>query len=200
VLGLTVAHQAGYTVQADVINRGIAYLRSQLRTIKSLEQPYLLNRQAFILYVLARAGESDVSRTVALYDQRQNMALYARAFLAHTLYLIDNGDPRISTILSDINNAAILSATGTHWEESVADSYNWNTDTRTTAIVLSVVSQIDPQNPLNANAVRWLMSNRTDGQLGGNPGNRLDADGSHPLDGSQRRTASQLPVCRRPER
>ncbi len=62
---------------------------------------------------------------------------------------------------------AVVSATGAHWEEKETDRWNWNTDTRTTAIVLSALSQIDPGNPLNANAVRWLMSNRTDGHWRG---------------------------------
>ena len=55
-----------------------------------------MNRQAFILYVLARAGQPDVSNSVQLYDQRQRMAYYARAYLAQTLYLIDSEDTRIA--------------------------------------------------------------------------------------------------------
>jgi uncharacterized protein YfaS (alpha-2-macroglobulin family) len=128
-----------------------------------LTEPELVHRQAFILYVLARAGQPDVSSTVQLYDQRQRMAYYARAYLAQTLFIIDPSDSRIQTILSDLNSVAILSASGTHWEEAQFDRLNWNTDTRTTAIVLSALSLIDPGNPINANAVRWLMSNRSDG-------------------------------------
>jgi hypothetical protein len=100
---------------------------------------------------------------VKLYDLRENMAIYGRAFLAQTLYLIDSDDPRIQTLLSDFTNAAILSSTGTHWEEGEDDYWNWNTDTRTTAIILGAMSKLDKKNPLNANAARWLMSNRTDG-------------------------------------
>ncbi len=44
-----------------------------------------------------------------------------------------------------------------------ADYWNWNTDTRTTAIVLNAFVQIDPQNPITANAVRWLMAHRAGG-------------------------------------
>jgi hypothetical protein len=91
------------------------------------------------------------------------MALYARAFLAQTFHIADPEDARIQTLLSDLASAAILSATGSHWEEKSSDRFNWNTDTRTTAIVLSTLSQLDAQNPLNANAVRWLMSHRQDG-------------------------------------
>lgn len=166
-LGLALTRDAGYEINGDVFSRGLGYVRSQLHSVKSLTEPYMLNLQAFQLYVLARAGEPDVSSTVQLYNVRQGLAIYARALLAHTLYIIDAGDSRIQTLVSDFNNAAILSATGTHWEEDVVDYMNWNTDTRTTAIVLSALSYIDPKNPLNANAVRWLMSSRTGGHWNG---------------------------------
>ncbi len=163
-LGLIEAQEAGYAVDASVLQRGEDYLRNHLQTFSGLSEPYKLNRQAFVLYVLARGGQNVSSWANQLYDQRQVMALYAHAYLLQTLYLLDSGDPRIATLLSDINTAAIVSATGTHWEEATRDYWNWNTDTRTTAIVLAAVSQIDPENLLNANAVRWLMSNRTDGR------------------------------------
>jgi len=167
VLGLVEALEAGYKVSESVIEGGKNFLRTQLTPIKGLTETESLNRQAFFLYVLARSGEPDVSSTVQIYQQRQNIALYARAFLAHTLYWIDPGDPRLDTLLSDLSSAAILSSTGAHWEEDQHDRYNWNTDTRTTAIILSALIQIDPINPLNANAVRWLMSHRTNGRWRG---------------------------------
>jgi hypothetical protein len=164
VLALSESIDAGYSVDDNVYADGIKFLRGQINSLRSRDEPYKLNRQAFLLYVLARADRlSEVSKAVQLYEQRANLALYAKAYLAHTLYLIDPQDTRIQTLLSDFNTAAILSATGTHWEEETRDYWNWNTDTRTTAIVLSAVSVIDPENPLNANAVRWLMSHRTDG-------------------------------------
>lgn len=166
-LGLIEANQAGYTVNESVIERGLNYLRLQVEPLVGLKDPYKVNRQAFILYVLARGGKPDVSSAVQLFDQRQRMAVYSQAFLAQTLWLMDPSDERIKTLLADFNSQAILSATGSHWEEKQVDRWNWNTDTRTTAIVLSALSQIDPQNPLNANAVRWLMSSRTGGHWQG---------------------------------
>jgi hypothetical protein len=60
-------------------------------------------------------------------------------------------------------DAVALSAAGAHWQEKERDYWNWNSDTRSTAIVLNAFTQIDPENPLTANAVRWLMSNRKNG-------------------------------------
>jgi uncharacterized protein YfaS (alpha-2-macroglobulin family) len=63
----------------------------------------------------------------------------------------------LDTLLSDINNAAILSATGAHWEEASYDWWAMNTDTRSTAIVLDTLAKLDPANELIPNIVRWLM-------------------------------------------
>jgi uncharacterized protein YfaS (alpha-2-macroglobulin family) len=167
VLGLLEAEEAGYTVNQSVLARGIEYLWDHVDYIDRFESSWVLNRQAFLLYVLARADMPNVSASVQLFEQRQNMALYARAFLARTFYIIDETDPRVQTLLSDFASLAINSATGSHWEEEVQDYYNWNTDTRTTAIVLSTLSLLDTNNPLNANAVRWLMSHRTNGHWRG---------------------------------
>jgi hypothetical protein len=43
------------------------------------------------------------------------------------------------------------------------DYWNWNTDLRTTAIVLDTFVKIDPDNTVTANAVRWLMAHRNSG-------------------------------------
>jgi hypothetical protein len=99
-----------------------------------------------------------------LYERRTSLDLYARGFLAQALLLTDGEDPRLETLASDFINQAILSATGASWEEAERDYWNWNTDTRTTAIVLGTMVKLDPDNPLVANAVRWLMAHRTDGR------------------------------------
>ncbi|RPH57504.1 MAG: hypothetical protein EHM81_11485 [Chloroflexi bacterium] len=83
--------------------------------------------------------------------------------MAQALYILDPADKRIATLMSDLGSAAIPSAAGTHWEEKTRDYWNWNTDLRTTAIVLDTFIRIDPNNLLAANAVRWLMAHRDAG-------------------------------------
>ncbi|NIU62327.1 MAG: hypothetical protein GWN66_14920, partial [Pseudomonas stutzeri] len=58
--------------------------------------------------------------------------------------------------MSDLNNAAILSATGAHWEETDYDWWAMNTDTRSTAVILDTLARLDPGNELIPNVVRWL--------------------------------------------
>lgn len=159
VLGLQEAQSAGYMISADVFTRAIDFLKNNLPALDANDSQWQYNREAFIIYVLARANQYPA--TGFIYDHRSSLSLYGKAYLAQALYDIDPKDKRIPTLMSDLNSAAVLSAAGAHWEEGYTDYWNWNTDLRTTAIVLGAYVRIDPQNPLTANAVRWLMSSRT---------------------------------------
>ena len=60
------------------------------------------NRQAFILYVIAEAGQPDAGRTSVLFESREKLGHYGRAYLALTFHLIDPSErARIETLLSD---------------------------------------------------------------------------------------------------
>ncbi|MFZ2360935.1 MAG: Ig-like domain-containing protein [Anaerolineae bacterium] len=165
--GLVQAKNAGFAVDSAALERAIGYVQRQLRPVDALEG-YELNQQAFMLYVLAEAGEGDVGRTTALYEVRERLANYGKALLALSFALLDDptSDQRTKTLLDDLNAAAIVSATGAHWEEEGVDWWTMNSDLRSTAMVLDVMARIDPANALAPNVVRWLMSTRTDGRWG----------------------------------
>jgi uncharacterized protein YfaS (alpha-2-macroglobulin family) len=170
VFALVRARDAGFDVRGDVIERGLDYLQGTLVTSRELQSYREANRQAFVLYVMAEAGQARRASeyTGDLFSRRDKLDHYGRAFLAMTLDLIDDqggrgGDDRIATLLSDLQNAAILSATGAHWEEANYDWWAMNTDTRSTAVILDALAQLDPDNALIPNVVRWLMIARRDG-------------------------------------
>ncbi|MCB8921737.1 MAG: Ig-like domain-containing protein [Ardenticatenaceae bacterium] len=164
VQALVEARAAGYDVDNGVITRGTRYLRTNLPNVDELNGRYKNNRQAYLLYVLARAGELAPGEISRLYQIRENLDLYARAYLAQAIMLMDDADPRLETIAADFISTAIFSATGTHWEEAQRDYWNWNTDTRTTSIVLDTMIKLQPDNPVVVNAVRWLMDSRVNGR------------------------------------
>jgi alpha-2-macroglobulin len=160
LFGLVKAQKAGFAVNASVITNAKSYLNDQLVQPTSVDttENWRLNRQAFILLALAEAGQANTSAAVELFDAREQLDTYARAYLALALHVLDASDTtRTTTLLSDINNAAIVSATGAHWEEQTADWRNMNTDTRSTAIVLDALVTLDAGNSLIPNVVRWLM-------------------------------------------
>lgn len=163
LIGLAEARDYGFTVDDGVITRAQDFLRTTF-IVPALNQPtWRLNRQAFILYALARSGAPDVARTVTLYDDgRARLSYYAKGFLALTLNRIDPSDAsRTDVLMSDLVNGVVISATGAHWEEEERDYWNWNTDTRTTAIVLDALIKLSPESDLIPNVVRWLMVART---------------------------------------
>src|SRR5690606_8686812 len=142
-------------------NRARDYLRTTFIVPGPDRATWELNRQVFTLYALARSGSPDVARTATMFEHRDRLDYYAKAFLALTFDLIDPSDTsRTDTLVSDLVNGAVVSATGTHWEEETADIRNWNTDTRTTAIVLDALVRLRPDSDLLPNVVRWLMTAR----------------------------------------
>jgi len=165
VLAMEQAREAGFEVRDGVIARGLEYLRGQVVRARELKSYREANRQAFILYVMAEAGDIGYASeyTGDLFDNREKLSHYGRAFLALTLDMINAEDRRIPTLLSDLNNAAILSATGAHWEEKNYDWWAMNTDTRSTAIILDTLARLDSGNELIPNVVRWLMVARKEG-------------------------------------
>lgn len=163
VQGLVAAQAAGYPVDAGRLANAVGYLQGQLQPVDTLRTHSERNRQTYVLYVLTTSGQPDASRTVQMFEARDGVDLWARALLAQTLWMIDNHDPRLETLKSDLVNAAVLSATGVHWEESQRDYSNWNTDTRTTAIVLDTFAQLWPDSELLPGITRWLMANRRGG-------------------------------------
>ncbi len=163
IQGMVVAQDAGINVEQRVLNEGLSFLRRNLRSMDVLDDVHERDRQAYLLYVMAKAGQPDASRTVQLYEAREGLQHWAKALLAQTLWTIDPNDARLADIQSDLMNSAILSATGAHWEEPQPDYWNWNTDTRSTAIILDTFALLWPTNDIAPNIVRWLMVARQGG-------------------------------------
>ncbi|HEY1015815.1 MAG TPA: alpha-2-macroglobulin family protein, partial [Herpetosiphonaceae bacterium] len=165
VYGLIRARDSGWTVDETMLARGMDYLATQLADTASLDTPGEANRQAWLLYVLAEGGVPQQARQAELFEVRERLASYARALLALSLAKAGAApdSSQIKALLADLNNGAIASATGAHWEEDGYDRWSMNTDTRSTAIILMALARLDPQNQLNPNVVRWLMVARQDG-------------------------------------
>ena len=170
LFGLISARNAEYTVEDKVLADGARYLSRQLKSSGQLKGE-ALNLQAFIVYVLDEYAhlvgtEQPLAATQALFEERERLAHYAQAYLALTLHnQADVADTagQAQSLLDRLVGQTISSATGAHWEEAATDWLTMNTDTRSTAVVLSALTAIQPDHPLGPNVVRWLMSVRRDG-------------------------------------
>lgn len=159
LLALISASEAGYTVDPEILLNAISYLQANIDPVGSTRAQ--LNRQAFLLYALAQAGVPDVARMSNLIDggSLERIDLYARGLL---LMSLPPGDTARRALLRDnLLGAVVLTANGAHWEERERDRFNWNSDTRTTAIILRALLAHEPANDLLPNVVRWLMVART---------------------------------------
>jgi len=160
VLGLIEARAADLTLPPGMLDNATRYLLGVAQPVSQTTDLYTLNREAFVQYVLARNNAANVQILDSLFTQREKMSLFARAFLAEAYAQVHGDQGKINTLLSDLSSAAILSGTGAHWEESTRDWFSWDSDVRTTAIVLKALVDLSPnptQNPLIPNIVRWLM-------------------------------------------
>src|SRR5439155_5915256 len=145
LLGLVEARAADLPVDLDMIVRAMAYVQSTVVPVNDSTPPYVMNRLSFTLYVLAKANSANVSLMDNLFTRREKMNLFARAFLVQSYNLIRGDTNKTNTLLSDLQTAAIVSVTGTHWEEKYRDWWNWDSDTRTTAIVLQDLVELTPK-------------------------------------------------------
>ncbi|MBN1315509.1 MAG: Ig-like domain-containing protein, partial [Anaerolineales bacterium] len=160
LFALTRTNEVGYEVKPGVTYDAAEYLTRQLVEPRKLNSYREANQQAWLLFVLSDSGLDQASSLGKLYERREKLSHYGRAFLAMAL---GKDDHRVQTLLSDLNNAAILSATGAHWEENEYDWWAMNTDTRSTAVILDALTRLDPENEFIPNIVRWLMIARQDG-------------------------------------
>jgi uncharacterized protein YfaS (alpha-2-macroglobulin family) len=157
--------EADILVRPEVLDRATRHLESTLVSQEDLGTFREANRQAWALFVLSLAGRDDPAGLYAdqLFDHRAKLSHYGKAFLAMALDRLGRPRTKIDTLLSDLVNESIQSATGMHWEEANYDGWAMNTDTRSTAVILDAFVALDPKNALLPNVVRWLMVARKSG-------------------------------------
>lgn len=162
--GMAEARDAGFVVDAQSLDRAAEYLVNWLDQTRPVTQDHWDTRAA-ALYALAEAGQGDLGRTVALFEARNRLSLFAKAYLGMTLHLLEPDEPaRLGALENELLDAALMSATGMHWQEPQPSPWQMSTDTRTTAMVLRALLWMNPEQPLLPQAVRWLTMARSSGR------------------------------------
>ncbi len=159
---LLMAQSAGYAVDGNVINGAVQYLQSNLTNAVQL-QPEDVNLQAYLLYVLAEAGTDVTAQLDALFAEQRALLLPSAQAMMVLAYERNGATGNNSdALLSDLNNGAVVSATGAHWETDIPTVYGGlSHDIYETAVVINTLAQMEPNNPNLPPAVRWLMNART---------------------------------------
>lgn len=165
VQGLLEARKAGSGIDEQMLKRGLDYLKGALdgTALRVRPDSWQTNTRAYVLYVLAQAGQADRGRTIALFDEHQQLDIYGRAYLLMTLKTLTGEDERMRVLVGELMSTAVLHPTSAHWQEGTTDYWTMSTDTRSTALALQALVQADPENFLIPNAVRHLMGLREHG-------------------------------------
>jgi hypothetical protein len=122
VFGLAKARQADFTVDEQVLSAATNFLQRTLKSPASLKD-WELNQQAFTLYALAEAGVKEPNRAGALFEQRERLGHYAKAYLAMALDLIGDENTFLATeTIREASNAALRAATAWPAESSTASA------------------------------------------------------------------------------
>ena len=132
--------------------------------------------QAFAVKVLVEGGRNQDSNITRVYGYRDRMPVFAIAHLHDAL--IAKGEAsgaRVADLRRRMSNA-ILPESGSAHVEELADPYLlwfWNSNIRSTAIVLNSVVKGGVADAPMRQLVRWMMAARKDGRWGNTQENAL---------------------------
>ncbi|HKB78499.1 MAG TPA: MG2 domain-containing protein [Thermoanaerobaculia bacterium] len=159
------AQKLQYDVSPDVLKHAYTYLDAQMKQPQPEDEgwwPSYTAWQAFAVKVLQEGGWNEDSNINRLYGYVDRMPVFAIAFLA------DADAQHRAELLRRIDNAILPEGSSAHVEE-LTDPYLlwfWNSNVRTTAIVLDTLVRLTDDEDTAAKVVRWLMQVRRKGRWG----------------------------------
>ncbi len=164
---LTLSKNAGYSVDADVVDRARAYLESALHATEQTGDVADPATRAYILYVLSEDGTTDIALLNNMMKQKDLLPIYARAYLAMAFEKARTNAAKKNAklLLADLVSHAQMDARGAEFQEraSANGGISMNTNDRTTAIALEALLRIDPSHPLVPKVMRGLLASRRNG-------------------------------------
>ncbi len=163
---LIMAERAGFEVSTEVLDAAANYITGLVAPATTLSETWEINRQAYYLYILAEHGNAETATFAdeLFSEHRDLLNPYAKAYLVMVYDLTGNTDSSpAQSLIADLNDTANLTAAGAHWENIEQDWNNLSSDISGTAISLSAMLRVEPDNLILPNVVRWLMVARTAG-------------------------------------
>jgi len=168
------AERAGYQIDKNVYNQSLQYLKNYLsqKPDPNEDEDYRLNTRAYLLFVLVEAGQGDLGLVNNLYGQKDKLRLISKANLLMALQDLSKDKAsekavaeKIAALKKDLENAAKQTPRGVSYEEATLNYSLFDTNTRTTAVVMKALNRIDPNNPLIPKILEGLLRERKDGHF-----------------------------------
>jgi uncharacterized protein YfaS (alpha-2-macroglobulin family) len=166
------ARDLNYAVDREMLERAYGYLERELAAEPPQNAawwPSYLAWQAFAVKVLADGGRNQDSNITRLYASRDRMPVFALAYLHDALLARGEGAGSRATELTRRMRNAILAEGATAHVEELNDPYLlwfWNSNVRSTAIVLNSLVRAGTASDGLAPMVRWMMAVREKGRWG----------------------------------
>ena len=148
-----------------------AYLEKELAQAPPTNEgwwPSYTAWQTFAVKVLAEGGRNQDSNITRLYGYRDRMPVFALAYLHDALGAKGESGERALDLRRRMTNAILPEGGSAHVEE-LSDPYLlwfWNSNVRSTAIVLNSLVRAGATEVAPRTMVRWLMTVRKNGRWG----------------------------------
>ncbi len=170
---LKTATDLKYTVTAGVRDRAYDYLERELAALPPTTNeewwPAYTAWQTFAVKVLAEGGRAVDAHLTRLYGYRERMPVFALAYLHDAMWSRgETATPRVLDLRRRLGNAVLPEGGSAHVGE-IADPYLlwfWNSNVRSTAVVLNSLVKAGVTDAPMRQMVRWLLAARKQGRWG----------------------------------
>ena len=172
LLVLKRAKESNLVIPGDTISRGHQYLQQWLgqnlaaNATDGHSRRWTLDVQALALFALTDWGQRNDAAARALFGKQAELDLFARGMLASVFHRMSPQSPERATLLREILSRVIQTASSARFQESQSEELQllMHSSSRTDAILLLVLLELDPQNDLIPKVVRGLMDARIRGR------------------------------------
>ena len=153
----------GYPIDKHAFESGLAYLKRVLHGEERDEmcgsKYYVQCTHALILYTLALNGQPEFGYMENLYGQRGDMPLFPKAYLLKALHAGKGNTAMQDELVRDLSNRVKIAPTSAHFEERSDYDLWWcfDSNTRTTALIMQALVETQPESPIIPKVVRWLI-------------------------------------------
>jgi hypothetical protein len=166
---MAVAREFGFAPADVVVTRALSFLETEMARPEPRQVQWLPHWAAVTAYgvrTLVQYGRNQDSNITRLAQAVDRMPVFALSYLADAIALRRPGDPRYADVLRRLSNAARVEGDQAHVEELDDDllEWLWNSNARSTALVLEGLVRRGDDALLVQRMVRWLLAARTNGR------------------------------------
>lgn len=174
---MNLAGQNGFIVDKESYRRGKAYINDLLKNNRWPNwygTRYIIASRAYLVNVLAEAGQVVDAYVENLYAGRNRLTPFGISLLLKTITIRDKGEyskKQIDVLTKQLFGYAVFSSGEVHFEESRGIRGLMSSTARTNALALSALLQAAPNNPHLVPLARWLAKSRINGHWGNTQAN-----------------------------